>query len=105
VAIHKYNQQFKDDVLAFWAGHPEMTVAQICKDFGISEATIYAWRKSVREHSGANPSGERASGIPMEEHRRLQKRNQELEQENYILKRAAAYFAKDTLPKENTLSS
>ena len=38
-------------------------------------------------------------------YRKLQRRNLELEQENQILKRAAAYFAKDALPKGSTLSA
>ncbi|MDR2524347.1 MAG: transposase [Candidatus Nomurabacteria bacterium] len=100
-----YPLTFKQDVLAFYANNPNMPITQICKDFGISDATFYTWRKAHRlaDGSTALPTNQ-GSPVSAEEHRRLQKRNLELEQENYVLKRAAAYFAKDALPKGNTLS-
>lgn len=104
----KYTQQFKDDVLAFYASNPNMQIVQICKDFGISEPSFYEWRKRAREAGNTTTDGSSISqgggGVSIEEHRKLAKRAHELEQENYILKRAAAYFAKDVLPKGNTLS-
>jgi len=108
MTTNKYNQQFKDDVLAFWANNPNMPIVQLCKDFGISDASFYLWRKQATEarNSTTNGSSDSQGGgaVSLEEHRRLAKRAHELEQENYILKRAAAYFAKDALPKGNTLS-
>ena len=102
----RYNQQFKDDAVAFWSNNPSIRITQICKDFGISEPTFYEWRKQARNRAGDGLSTCQSSGsVFYEEHRKLRKRNLELEQENIILKRAATYFAKDALPKGNTLSS
>ncbi len=99
----KYSQQFKDDVLTFYANNPNMQVRQICRDFGIGSPTFYEWRKQAREAGNTTTDGSSTSqgggGVSFEEHRKLQKRNVELEQEIYVLKRAAAYFAKDVLPK------
>ena len=108
---NKYPQQFKDDVLAFWANNPNMPIAQICKDFGICDASLYTWRKKARETGAAGNSttdgfikSQGGGAVSYEQHRKLQKRNWELEQECLVLRRAAAYFAKDALPKGNTLS-
>ena len=43
---------------------------------------------------GVSPQGSPAVGLAV-----LRKRNKLLEQENEILRRATAYFARDTLPK------
>lgn len=98
-----YNQQFKDDVLSFWANSPHISAAQVCRDFGISEASLYHWRKKAAE--SGNLVTRQATAVSPDEHRKLKLRNRELEQENLVLKRAAAYFAKDALPKGSTLSS
>ena len=103
----KYNNQFKQDVLAFWSSNPTMSVKQVCRDFGITPTSLYEWRKQSRNSAGDGFQVSQDSGVAVsfEEHRRLQRRNLELEQENLVLKRAAAYFAKDSLPKGSTLSS
>jgi transposase-like protein len=104
MTVKKYTQQFKDDVLAFWANNPDMSVRKICQDFGIANPTFYEWRKQAGLGGRSNGSN-LCQAVSYEEHHCLQKRNRELEQENLILRRAAAYFAKDVLPKGNTLSS
>ncbi len=97
-----YAEQFKQDVLAFWASNPTMEIRQICKDFGIHETQFYKWRRQTTEEESVKSSN---GTVTLEEHRQAKKRIHELEQENFILKKAAIYFAKDALPKGNTLSS
>lgn len=103
-----HNPQYKQDVLAFYASHPEMTKRQICKDFGLSTKTLYNWLKDDHAARNATTNGSLNSqgggGVSVEEARKLSVRNRELEMENLILRKAAAYFAKEVLPKGSTLS-
>jgi transposase len=73
-------------------------VAKIAKDLGISESCLRNWMAQA----GADESG---SGIKLtsaekKEIAELRRKNRQLEMENEILKRAAAYFARESvLPK------
>jgi len=85
--------EFRRDVVA---RKGEAPLSQIAKDFGISESCLHRWLKLADVDDGVRPgvtSGE--SG----ELRELKKRNKTLEQENEILRRAAAYFAREISPK------
>ena len=72
------------------------STAQIAKDFGISEATLQQLAEEGR-HRRRVRSG--VTTTEAAELRELKKRNRLLEQENEILRRAAAYFAKELPPK------
>ena len=87
--------EFRRDVVAV-ARRGEAPLSQIAKDFGISESCLHRWLKLADVDDGARPgvtSGESA------ELRELKKRNRALETENEILRRAAAYFAREISPK------
>ena len=87
--------EFRRDVVAV-ARKGEAPLAQIARDFGISESCLHRWLKLANIDDGVRPgvtSGESA------ELRELRRRNRTLEQENEILRRAAAYFAREISPK------
>ena len=87
--------EFRRDVVAV-ARKGESTLVQIAKDFGISEACLHRWMKLADIEDGVRP------GVTKDETaevRELRKRNRVLEQENEILRRAAAFFARESLPK------
>jgi transposase len=90
-----YPIEFRRDVVAV-ARKGEAPVAQIAKDFGISESCLHRWLQLADREDGARPAG---AGVESAELRELRKRNRVLEQENEILRRAAAYFAKEINPK------
>ena len=96
-----YPAEFRRDVIAV-ARKSEASVAQVAKDFGISETCLTRWLKIAdREDGLTGPAGgDRGGGADESaELRELRRRNKLLEQENEILRRATAYFARDVLPK------
>lgn len=69
----------------------------LAKELGISSTTLANWVKQARVDAGEQP-GVRSED--REELVRLRRENRRLEMENEILKRAAAFFAKENvLPK------
>ncbi|WP_206447218.1 IS3 family transposase [Agrococcus sp. KRD186] len=92
-----FPKEFRDDVVRV-AQHrdPEVTLAQIAKDFGVHVGTLDKWMRQARIEDGEQPGVTRAGS---DEVRELRKRNRLLEQENEVLRRAAAYFAQAHLPK------
>ena len=87
--------EFRRDVVAV-ARKGEAPLSQIAKDFGISESCLHRWLKLADVDDGVRP------GVTTQESaelRELRKRNKTLEQENEILRRAAAYFAREISPK------
>jgi transposase len=71
-------------------------------DFGISESCLARWLKVADREDGLTPSaaGDRGGAAKeAAELRELRRRNKLLEQENEILRRATAYFARDVLSK------
>ncbi|HET9899224.1 MAG TPA: transposase [Streptosporangiaceae bacterium] len=76
----------------------EMPVSKIAKDLGISDSCLRNWMHQSDADDGKN-SGQLTSG-EKKELAELRRRNKQLEVENDILKRAAAYFARENvLPK------
>ena len=87
--------EFRRDVVAV-ARKGEAPLSQIAKDFGISESCLHRWLNLADIEDGVRPGVMAAESAELRE---LKKRNRVLEQENEILRRAAAFFARDALPK------
>jgi len=88
-----YPRQFRAEAvrLAREFGKPR---ARIASDLGISEQTLYTWMKQEDLDSG-----KRSDGLTTEEHaevRRLRREVRILREERDILRKAAAFFAKET---------
>ena len=90
-----YPEEFRRDVVAV-ARKREAPLSQIARDFGISEATLHNWLRKADVDAGVRPGVTTAES---EELRVLKRRNRLLEQENEILRRAAAFFARELPPK------
>jgi len=75
------------------SGHA--TVAEMSREIGISENTLYTWMKRYRENRDKPFVGSGRVLPENEEMVRLRRENKDLREENEILKKAAAYFAKN----------
>ncbi len=93
-----YPKEFRRDVVAV-ARRGEQSRAELARSFGISESCLTRWLQVADREDGQPPGVGAGSELSPEQVRELLKRNKQLEQENEILRRATAYFARDTLPK------
>jgi transposase len=90
-----FPKEFRRDVVAV-ARKGEAPISQIAKDFGISESCLHRWLNLADVEDGVRPG---VTSSESAELRETKKRVRVLEQEVEILRRAAAYFAKDISPK------
>ena len=94
-------KEFRDDVVAV-ARRGEAPIGQIAKDFGISESCLRNWLQAADVEDGQRPGVNRAESAELRE---LKARNRLLEQENEILRRAAAYLSQANLPGKGSTRS
>jgi transposase len=89
----KYSPEFKRDAVALVrsTGRP---INQVARELGLSHETLRSWVKRDRIDRGQGDPGELSSS-EREELGRLRRRVVALEAEREILRRAAAYFAKE----------
>ena len=71
----------------YLAGKP---VAQLVEEYGLVEQTIYKWKKLY----APSMEVEENQSISLKDYKELQKKVQQLEMENEILKKATAIFAR-----------
>jgi transposase len=69
---------------------------KVASDFGISESCLHRWLQLDGIEAGERPGQTQAE---RDEVRELKRRVKVLEEENLILRRAAAFFAKEITPK------
>jgi transposase len=92
-----YPQEFRDDVVKVAKNRPDgVTLEEIATDFAIHPMTLSNWLKKDRIEAGDEPGVTSAEAAELREAR---KRIRLLEQENEVLRRAAAYLGKANLPK------
>jgi transposase len=89
-----YPKEFRDDVVAV-ARKGQAPLNQIAKDFGVSEGCLHNWMKKADVEDGNRPGVTEKQSAEVRE---LKKRNRLLEQENEVLRRAAAYLSQANLP-------
>lgn len=91
-----YPKEFRDDVVRVARNRePGVHLKQIAADFGISESCLTGWMKKADVEDGDKPG---LTDADRAENRELRKRVKLLEQENEVLRRAAAYLSQANLP-------
>jgi transposase len=71
------------------------TVGAICRDLGLTETAVRRWVQQAEVDSGGGPAGALTTA-EREEFAELRKRVKTLEMEREILKKATAFFAKES---------
>lgn len=92
-----YPPEFRDDVVKVARRRPEgTTLEEIAHDFGIHPMTLSKWLRQAAIDDGERPG---VTTVESAENRELKRRVRLLEQENEVLRRAAAYLGQANLPK------
>ena len=86
-------KEFRDDVVAV-ARKGEAPIAKLAADFGISESCLRNWLRQADVEDGVRPGTTAAENAELKEARR---KIRLLEQENEVLRRAAAYLSQANL--------
>ncbi len=81
--------EFRRDVIAV-ARKGDAPVAQIARDFGISEACLHRWLKIADIDDGVRPGVTTSEAAEIRE---LKSKVRRLEEDNEILRRASIFFA------------
>jgi transposase-like protein len=91
-----YPREFREDVIRVARNRePGVRIKDIAADFGISESCLQNWMTQADRDDGIR-SG--ATTDEQAENRELRRRLRLLEQENEVLRRAAAYLSQAQLP-------
>ncbi len=91
-----FPKEFREDVIRVARDREDgVRIKDVAADFGISESCLQNWLTQADRDDGVR-SG--PTGAEMAENRELRKRLRLLEQENEVLRRAAAYLSQANLP-------
>jgi len=91
-----YPREFREDVVRVARNRePGVRVKDIAADFGISESCLTNWLTATDVEDGTRPGTTAAENAEL---RAAKRRIRLLEQENEVLRRAAAYLSQASLP-------
>ena len=96
-------QEFREYVVRVAESSEDgVTIAQVSKDFGVPEMTLHKWICQVDIDDGNQSGKTREESTELREAR---KQTRLLEQENEVLRRAAAYLSQENLPGKGSTRS
>lgn len=93
---NKYPDQFRKDALEL-VRTSQRPIAEVARSLGIAEGTLWNWVRAERDANTRAGDPNALSESEREELKRLRKENLELQTDKEILRRAAAYFARETM--------
>jgi transposase len=88
----RYPEEFKAEAVRLVRSFPEKSMRQLAYELGIADQTLRNWVKQAQIERGER---EGLTSQEREELRRLRRENKILREEREILKKAAAFFAKE----------
>ena len=95
-----YPPEFRQQIVELHAAGK--SIKGLAREFGVTETTIRAWVKRADLDAGRRTDG--VTTDEREELSRLRRENRVLREEREILKKAAAWFAKETVPSRGSSS-
>lgn len=90
----RYTDEFRREAVAL-AERGEQSMASIAADLGLSKDTLYGWVSKSRSGGGLRQTRGKAADMELD-NVRLRKENAILKMERDILKKATAFFAKES---------
>lgn len=98
-----FPKEFREDVVRVARDRgPGVTLEQIAADFGVHPVTLSKWIRQADIDDGARPG---RSSTESSDLRAANRRIRLLEQENEVLRRAAAYLSQANLPGKGSTRS
>ena len=95
VKRRQHAEEFKIEAVRLLLNRGERTVSEIAENLGVNPNQLQRWRKRY-EKEVLNPREHARETAEQTEIRRLKKENEQLRMEREILKKAAAFFAKES---------
>ena len=91
-----YPREFREDVIRVARERdPDVMLKTVAKDFGISESCLTNWLSAADVEDGIKEGTTAADNAEL---KKAKRRIRLLEQENEVLRRAAAYLSQANLP-------
>jgi transposase-like protein len=90
----KFTQEFKSEVIGL-IKQSDKTVAQVARDLDLTESSVHTWVKQYDIDAGKGPIGALTTA-ERGELTQLRRRVRELQMERDILKKATAFFARES---------
>jgi len=88
-----YSQEFKLEAVKMVL-EGSVSIAQIARDLGINESLLHSWKRKFKKEGQLRDSSKLTPD--QKEIRRLRRELERVRQEREILKKATAYFAKES---------
>ena len=89
----KFTKEFRDEAIRL-VNVGDRTMAQVARDLGLSDKTLWHWIHQSEVDAGRGKPGELTTE-ERAELTRLRRENAQLREEREILKKATAFFAKE----------
>jgi len=89
----KFTPEFKGEVVELCL-RGDRSIGQVSRDLDLTETAVREWVRQAKVDAGCGPDGALTTS-EKEELRRLRRENRQLREDREILKKAAAFFAKE----------